>query len=119
MHRGTLSQLKGFMTEVSALAFHAVVIVLSAGIAWSLPNIARQFLIFWSHVEQEKMLLLEYLHKEFNNRTIMFDVLVDAGEKEDVPVHMRLNSKQKFEYIAEQYPLVKELKERLKLEIDY
>lgn len=58
MHRGKLSQLKGFMTEVSALAFHAVVIGLSAGIAWSLPNIARQFLIFWSHVEQEKMLLL-------------------------------------------------------------
>lgn len=58
MHRGKLSQLKGFMTEVSALAFHAVVIGLSAGIAWSLPNIARQFLTFWSHVEQEKMLLL-------------------------------------------------------------
>ena len=49
----------------------------------------------------------------------MFDVLVDAGAKEDVPVHMRLNSKQKYEHIAEQYPLVKELKERLKLEIDY
>lgn len=76
-------------------------------------------LISQTFVEQEKMFLLEYLHKEFNNRTIMFDVLVDAGEKEDVPVHMRLNSKQKFEYIAEQYPLVKELKERLKLEIDY
>jgi hypothetical protein len=58
MHRGTLSQLKGVMAEVSALAFHAVVIGLSAGIAWSLPNIARQFLTFWSHVEQEKMLLL-------------------------------------------------------------
>ncbi|NWF73878.1 MAG: hypothetical protein HXY51_12665 [Nitrospirae bacterium] len=58
MHRGKLSQLKGFVTEVSALAFHAVVIGVSAGIAWSLPNIARQFLTFWSHVEQEKMLLL-------------------------------------------------------------
>jgi DNA polymerase-3 subunit gamma/tau len=70
-------------------------------------------------VDQEKMLLLDYLHKEFNNRSIMFEVLVEASEREDIPAHMRLNSKQKFEHIAEQYPLVKELKERLKLEIDY
>lgn len=70
-------------------------------------------------VEQERMMLLDHLQKEFNNRTITFEVLVDAGEQEDVPVHMRLNSKQKFEYIAQQYPLVKELKDRLKLEIDY
>lgn len=70
-------------------------------------------------VEQERMMLLDHLQREFNNRTIGFDVLVEAGEKEDVPVHMRLNSRQKFEYIAEQFPLVKELKERLKLEIDY
>ncbi|MEI8014188.1 MAG: hypothetical protein WCH20_05040 [Nitrospira sp.] len=40
------------------MAFHAVVIGLSAGIAWSLPNIARQFLSFWSRIEQERILLL-------------------------------------------------------------
>jgi DNA polymerase-3 subunit gamma/tau len=70
-------------------------------------------------VEQEKMMLMEHLHAAFNNRAIAFDVLVEAGEKEDIPAHMRLNSKQKFEHIAQQYPLVKELKDRLKLEIDY
>lgn len=70
-------------------------------------------------VEQERMMLTDHLQTSFNNRTITFDVLVEASEREDIPVHMRLNSKQKFEHIAEQYPLVKELKERLKLEIDY
>ena len=70
-------------------------------------------------VEQERMMLLDYLHTEFNNRSIVFEVLVEAGEREDIPAHMRLNSKQKFEHIAEQFPLVRELKERLKLEIDY
>jgi hypothetical protein len=58
MYRGKLSQLQEFLTEVSTLAFHAVVVVLSAGIAWSLPSIARQFLAFWSHVEHERVLLL-------------------------------------------------------------
>ena len=70
-------------------------------------------------IESEKMVLLEQLHNQFNNRAINFTILVEEGEKEDVPLYMRLNSKQRFERIAEQYPLVKELRDRLKLEIDY
>jgi DNA polymerase-3 subunit gamma/tau len=70
-------------------------------------------------VEQERMSLLEYLQKGFNNRSIAFEILVDASEQEEVPVHLRLNSRQKFERIAEQFPLVRELKDRLKMDIDY
>ena len=70
-------------------------------------------------VEQEKMSLIDHLYEFFNNRAITFEVLVEAGEQTDVPAHLRLNSKQKFEHIAEQYPLIRELKDRLKLEIDY
>jgi DNA polymerase-3 subunit gamma/tau len=70
-------------------------------------------------VEQERMMLIDQIFATFNNRSIKFSIIVDATEKEDVPIHMRLNSKQKFERIGEQYPLLKELKEKLKLEIDY
>jgi len=70
-------------------------------------------------VEQERMMLIDQIFSAFNNRSIKFSIIVDATEKEDVPIHMRLNSKQKFERISEQYPLLKELKEKLKLEIDY
>lgn len=70
-------------------------------------------------VEQERMMLIDHIQQQFHNRAITFEVLVEASEREDVPVHMRLNSKQKFEHIAAQYPLLKELKDRLKLEIDY
>ena len=70
-------------------------------------------------VEQERMMLIDQIFSTFNNRSIKFSIIVDATEKEDVPIHMRLNSKQKFERISEQYPLLKELKEKLKLEIDY
>jgi DNA polymerase-3 subunit gamma/tau len=68
-------------------------------------------------VEQERMNFLEKIWEAFQNRAIQFDILVDAGEKEDVPLHMRLNSKQKYERIAEQYPMVAALKSRLNLEI--
>lgn len=76
-------------------------------------------LLSQNFIATEKMMLMEHLQETFSNRAIVFEVLVEASEREDIPLHMRLNSKDKFEHIAGQYPLVKELKERLKLEIDY
>jgi len=70
-------------------------------------------------IEQEKMMLNDFIQKTFNNRQINFDIVVEEGEKEEIPGYMKLNSRERFERIAEEYPLVKELKERLKLEIDY
>jgi DNA polymerase III subunit gamma/tau len=70
-------------------------------------------------VEQERMRLMETIWERFQNRAIQFSILIDAGEKEDVPLHLKLNSKQKFEHIAKQYPLVQELKERLNLEVNF
>lgn len=70
-------------------------------------------------VEQERMSILEIVQNGFNNRSIAFQILVDGGEQEEVPIHLRLNSRQKFERIAEQFPLVRELKDRLKMDIDY
>jgi DNA polymerase-3 subunit gamma/tau len=68
-------------------------------------------------VEQERMNVLERVWEHFHNRAIQFSILVAASEKEDVPLHLSLNSKQKYERIAAMYPLVQELKTRLNLEI--
>ena len=70
-------------------------------------------------VEQERMNVLERVWEHFHNRAIQFSILVAASEKEDVPLHLSLNSKQKYERIAAQYPLVQELKTKLNLEIYY
>lgn len=70
-------------------------------------------------VEQERMSLMETIWERFHNRAIQFSILVDAGEKEDVPLYLKLNSKQKFDHIAKQYPLVQQLKERLNLEVNF
>ena len=68
-------------------------------------------------VEQERMNLLEKVWGSFHNRAIQFNILVAAGEKEDVPLHLSLNSKQKYERMAAQYPLITELKTKLNLEV--
>jgi len=70
-------------------------------------------------IEQEKMLLADFIQQAFNNRSITFKVLVEEGEQQQLPAHLTLNSRQRFEKLAEQYPLLKELKDRLKLELDY
>lgn len=70
-------------------------------------------------IEQEKMMLADYIQQAFNNRSITFKILVEARETEALPAHLTMNSREKFERIAGKYPLVRELKERLKLEIDY
>jgi DNA polymerase-3 subunit gamma/tau len=70
-------------------------------------------------IEQEKRTLSEFLQKEFANKAISFNVIVeerpDTGEPEVRP----LNTREQFLRIIEQYPLVKELKDRLKLDLDY
>jgi hypothetical protein len=58
MYKVKLFRLHEFWLEVSALVFHGLVVLVSAAIAWSLPNIARHFLVFWSRVEHEQVLLL-------------------------------------------------------------
>ncbi len=70
-------------------------------------------------IEQEKTMLLDYLQRHYHNRQISFGFTVVEGEKQEIPLHLQLNGKQRYERIAEQYPLIKELRDRLKLEIDF
>ncbi len=70
-------------------------------------------------IEQEKRNLSDFLQKTFSIKTLSFAILVqennDPGEATEQP----LNKREQFLRIAEQYPLVKELKDRLRLELDY
>ncbi|WP_053381830.1 hypothetical protein [Nitrospira moscoviensis] len=58
MPRPSRPSVRHFHTEVGSLLFHAVVVTVSAGVAWSLPSLARQFLSFWSRVEHERVVSL-------------------------------------------------------------
>ena len=70
-------------------------------------------------IEQERTLLVDHVQQAFSNRSISLKIFVEESAKEELPPHLTLNSREKFERIAEQYPLVKELKDKLKLELDY
>lgn len=70
-------------------------------------------------IEQEKTSLLEYLKDCFHNRNIGFTVLVNEQIKEGSAAEPALTTREKYQKVIEQYPMIKELKDRLKLELDY
>lgn len=67
-------------------------------------------------IEQEKTFLLEAIHSTFNNRAIQFSFIIDNTYTE--PIITELNSKQRYEMLVAEYPLIKEFKEKLKLDLD-
>ena len=76
-------------------------------------NINQKFLDF------ERNKVSEFLQKELCNRQLQFGISIRAGQQETVPTDMPLSSKEQYQKLIEQYPLVKELRDRLRLELDY
>lgn len=70
-------------------------------------------------IDAERIPLSEFLQKRFHNRYLNFQVLVEQREDLMIKVELPLNSRERFQQLVDQYPLVKELKEKLRLELDY
>ncbi len=76
-------------------------------------NIEKQF------IEQKRNDLFLFLHKKLQNKLLQFAVSVSDQPTRHADVDLPLSSTEQFIKLAEKYPLVKELKERLKLDLDY
>jgi DNA polymerase-3 subunit gamma/tau len=70
-------------------------------------------------IDQEKISLLENVWNYFNNKKINFDFEVDENITDDEQKEKHLTSREKYQIIIEENPLVKELKERLNLNLEY
>lgn len=71
-------------------------------------------------IEGERRVLSEYLQQVFNNRMLMFVITVNESAVAAVmePTEKPATLKEKYQHIIDHYPLVKELRDRLKLEVD-
>jgi DNA polymerase-3 subunit gamma/tau len=76
-------------------------------------NIQQKF------IENERAALLEHLQLHFKNRFLTYKVTIEENANEKEPVEEHLNARQQYLKMIEEYPLVKELKDRLKLDLDY
>jgi len=85
------------------------------------PNtieIITQGEIHKAFIEVERADLITHLQEYFNNRFLVYQVAVTEKEEKEEPGEITLNRKQQYLKIIEEYPLVKELKDRLKLELE-
>ncbi len=76
-------------------------------------NIEQKF------IEQERNRLFQFLQKQLHNRMLQFNVIIDEKPAERPKIEVTLSAKEQFQKMATQYPLVKELKDRLRLDLDY
>lgn len=76
-------------------------------------NIEKQF------IEQDRNKLFVYLQERLRNRILQFNIIVEEKAENRPVIEATLTAKEQFQKMTEQYPLVKELKDRLKLELDY
>src|SRR5688572_10400296 len=70
-------------------------------------NIEQRF------IEQERNNLFGFLQQQLRNRLLQFTVIIRENTGEQPVIDVPLSSKEQFLKMAEQYPLVKELKDRL------
>jgi DNA polymerase-3 subunit gamma/tau len=69
-------------------------------------------------IEGERRVLSEYIQAKFNNRTMLFTIIVTDNPVGFVQTERPLSTKEQYVKIIEQYPLVNELRSRLKLGFD-
>jgi DNA polymerase-3 subunit gamma/tau len=70
-------------------------------------------------IEAERGDLIAHLQSHFNNRYLTYKLLVVENENENNPKEEVLNTKQQYLKIIEEYPLVKQLKDQLGMELDW
>jgi len=76
-------------------------------------NIQQKF------IETERAALIEHLQAHFNNRFLTYRVVVIENDHNKVVLEKPLTTKDQYLKIIEEYPLVKQLKDRLGLQLDY
>jgi len=70
-------------------------------------------------IEQDRNKLFVFLQERLQNRSLQFNVMIEEKAENRPQIEITLSSKEQFLKMAAQYPMVKELKDRLRLELDY
>jgi len=76
-------------------------------------NIEQRF------IEQERNKLYAFLQERLFNKNLQFSVVTDEQKGIALSTEGILSSKERYQEMVKRYPLIQELKERLKLDLDY
>nr|WP_295869942.1 DNA polymerase III subunit gamma/tau [uncultured Chitinophaga sp.] len=102
------------MTVVSNLALAVLKLLGATEIGIVSRNIVQH-----RFMEEEKMAISEFFKQKFNNPTLVLTLQLDETQQVQDLGPAPLSSREQFQHMAEKYPLVKELKDRLNMELDF
>ena len=80
--------------------------------------ITNQGEIHKGFIELERTDLIEHLQNYFSNRNLTYQLIVEEKKNTESDTTIQLSRKQLYLRMIEEYPMVKELKERLKLDLE-
>ena len=72
-------------------------------------NIQQKF------IDNERAGLVNHLQTHFNNRQLVYTVVINESEADAGPVEKPLSTREQYLKLIEEYPLVKNWKDRLRL----
>ncbi|TWF45447.1 DNA polymerase III tau subunit [Chitinophaga polysaccharea] len=82
-------------------------------------GIVSRNIVQFRFMEEEKLVIAEFLKKKFNNPAIVLTLQLDESQQVQDIGPAPLSSREQFQQMAEKYPIVKELKDRLNMELDF
>jgi DNA polymerase III subunit gamma/tau len=82
-------------------------------------GIVSRNIVQFRFMEEEKLVIAEFLKKKFNNPTIVLTLQLDESQQTQDIGPAPLSSREQFQQMSEKYPMVKELKDRLNMELDF
>jgi len=82
-------------------------------------GIVSRNIVMFRFMEEEKLAISEFLKQKFNNAGIILTLQLDESQQTQDIGPAPLSSREQFQQMTEKYPLVKELKDRLNMELDF
>lgn len=70
-------------------------------------------------IEQQGLKVSQFLREKLQNSQLQFYIVMRENTDANTAIEAPLTAREQFQKMVEQYPLVKDLKDRLRLELDY
>jgi DNA polymerase-3 subunit gamma/tau len=70
-------------------------------------------------IEQQGLKVSQFLREKLQNHLLQFYIVMQENTEANSSTDAPLTAREQFQKMVEQYPLVKDLKDRLRLELDY
>ncbi|HVI43628.1 MAG TPA: DNA polymerase III subunit gamma/tau [Chitinophaga sp.] len=102
------------MTVVSNLQLATLKLLDTAEIGIVSRNIVQ-----FRFMEEEKLGISDFFKQKFNNSMLILTLQLDESQQVQDTGPAPLSSREQFQLMADKYPLVKELKDRLNMELDF